>query len=146
MSVLVTGAPFDPAAELAAFGAPGGAGAVVSFSGVVRAEAGRVASLRIEHYPGMTETAITAFGDEAAARFSLSAWRVVHRHGQLAAGDPIMMVITAAPHRVDAFRAAEYLMDWLKSRAPFWKCEIGPDGEARWVDATAEDETALSRW
>ena len=103
-------------------------------------------ALEIEHYPGMTERALSDYGAEAAMRFNLTDWRIVHRHGRLAVGEPIMMVATAARHRRAAFQAADYLMDWLKSRAPFWKREIGPDGAARWVDARASDEDALSRW
>jgi molybdopterin synthase catalytic subunit len=140
--VLVTDAPFEPGAELAAFGAEG-AGAVVSFTGVVRG--GPVQLLEIEHYPGMTESAIAAMVEEARGRFGLSAVRVIHRHGRLRPGEPIMMVLTAAPHRRAAFEAADFLMDWLKSRAPFWKREHGPGGAA-WVEARDEDEAALGRW
>ena len=142
---------FDAGAEANAFtaglaGAKAGAGAVVTFTGLVRDEDGRLTGLEIEHYPGMTERALTDYGAEAAARFGLADWRIVHRHGRLAVGEPIMMVATAARHRHAAFQAADYLMDWLKSRAPFWKREIGHDGAARWVDAKASDEDALSRW
>lgn len=144
MSARVQGEAFDLGAELAGFGA--GAGAVVSFSGLVRDEGGRLVALEIEHYPGMTEKALTAFGEEAARRFHLSDWRIIHRHGRLTVGEPIMMVATAARHRKAAFEGAEYLMDWLKSRAPFWKREITADGPGAWVDARDEDEDALSRW
>ncbi|MFN4102321.1 MAG: molybdenum cofactor biosynthesis protein MoaE, partial [Pararhodobacter sp.] len=94
----------------------------------------------------MTEQALTRYGAEAARRFDLTGWRIVHRHGRLAVGQPIMMVATAARHRRAAFEAADYLMDWLKSRAPFWKREIGRDGSSRWVAARHSDEDALSRW
>ncbi|RDW12560.1 molybdenum cofactor biosynthesis protein MoaE [Paracoccus thiocyanatus] len=144
MAARVQSAPFDLGAELAGFGA--GSGAVVSFSGLVRDEGGRLVALEIEHYPGMTEKALAAYGERAAQRFGLDDWRILHRHGRLAVGEPIMMVATAARHRVAAFQAAEYLMDWLKSRAPFWKREIGRDGPGAWVAARAEDEDALSRW
>ena len=144
MSARVQQQPFDLADELRGFGA--GAGAVVSFTGLVRDEDGRLTGLEIEHYPAMTEAALAAFGAQAAARFGLSDWRVVHRHGQLAAGEAIMMVATAARHRADAFAAAEFLMDWLKSRAPFWKRELTADGPGAWVAAKAEDEDALTRW
>ena len=144
MSARVQQQPFDLAEELRGFGA--GAGAVVSFTGLVRDEGGRLTGLEIEHYPAMTEAALAAFGAQAAARFGLSDWRVVHRHGQLAAGEAIMMVATAARHRADAFAAAEFLMDWLKSRAPFWKRELTADGPGAWVAAKAEDEDALTRW
>jgi molybdopterin synthase catalytic subunit len=141
-TVLVTPDPFDPGAELAAFEA-GGSGAVVTFTGVVRG--GEVRLLEIEHYPGMTESAIAAMVAQARGRFALSAVRVIHRHGHLRPGEPIMMVLTAAPHRRAAFEAADFLMDWLKSRAPFWKREHRDDGAA-WVEARDEDEAALGRW
>lgn len=144
MSARVQTAPFDLAAELAGFGA--GAGAQVTFTGIVRDDSGAMAALEIEHYPGMTEAALNAYGAEAARRFGLTDWRIVHRHGRLEVGAQIMMVATAARHRHAAFQAAEYLMDWLKSRAPFWKREIGHDGTARWVEAKASDEAALDRW
>lgn len=144
MSARVQTAPFDPATELAGFGA--GAGAIVTFTGIVRDDTGAMAALEIEHYPGMTDRALTDYGTAAAARFCLTDWRIVHRHGRLAVGEPIMMVATAARHRQAAFGAADYLMDWLKSRAPFWKREIGHDGAARWVDAKPHDEDALARW
>ncbi|MEM8553551.1 MAG: molybdenum cofactor biosynthesis protein MoaE [Pseudomonadota bacterium] len=143
----VQSAPFDPGAELTAFSAlPQDAGAVVSFTGVVRdSDTGGMVAMEIEHYPGMTERAIGKIRDEAVARWSLEAAVIIHRHGRLTRGEPIMMVATAARHRVAAFEAAEFLMDYLKSRAPFWKKEIGGDGAA-WVDAKDEDEDALSRW
>lgn len=144
MSARVQQQPFDLAEELRGFGA--GAGAVVSFTGLVRDEGGRLTGLEIEHYPAMTEAALADFGAQAAARFGLSDWRVVHRHGQLATGEAIMMVATAARHRADAFAAAEFLMDWLKSRAPFWKRELTADGPGAWVAAKDEDEDALTRW
>lgn len=144
MGVSVQSAAFDPGAELNAFEA-GAAGAVVSFTGVVRdVEAGLI-RLEIEHYPAMTESAIAAMVGEASERFSLSAAHVIHRFGPLSPGESIMMVLTAAPHRADAFAAAEFLMDYLKSRAPFWKKEVTRDGEA-WVAARDEDENALGRW
>lgn len=144
MQVRVETRPFDLSAELDGFGR--GAGAVVTFTGLVRDEGGRLLALEIEHYPGMTEKALLAYGQAAAARFDLDDWRIIHRHGRLQAGEAIMMVATAARHRKAAFEAAEYLMDWLKSRAPFWKREIGPDGPGAWVDARDEDEDALRRW
>lgn len=136
--------PFDLAAEIAGFGA--GAGAQVTFTGLVRDDTGLMAALEIEHYPGMTERALAEYGAEAARRFDLIDWRIIHRHGRLRVGEPIMMVATAARHRAAAFQGADYLMDWLKSRAPFWKREIGHDGDARWVAAKASDEQALDRW
>ncbi|AXC48786.1 molybdenum cofactor biosynthesis protein MoaE [Paracoccus suum] len=144
MSARVQSQPFDPAAELAGFGA--GAGAVVTFTGLVRSEDGRLIALEIEHYPAMTERALADFGAAAAERFGLTDWRIVHRYGRIAVGEPIMMVATAARHRRAAFDAADYLMDWLKSRAPFWKREITADGPGDWVAAKADDEDALGRW
>jgi molybdopterin synthase catalytic subunit len=145
LEVRVAEAAFDPGAELTAFSSgAGGAGAVVSFTGVARADGGAEA-LEIEHYPGMTESAIAAMVAEARERFGLTAVRVIHRHGRIAAGEPIMMVLTASRHRRAAFEAAEFLMDWLKSRAPFWKREHRAEGPA-WVAAKDEDEAALARW
>lgn len=144
--VRVQPAPFDAGAELDAFTRRvSGAGAVVSFSGLVRDVDGGLRHMEIEHYPGMTEAAIAEMVETAIARFGLSDAMVLHRHGRLAPGEAIMMVATAAPHRADAFAAAEYLMDYLKSRAPFWKKEVTAAGEA-WVEATSADEAALSRW
>ena len=146
MRIAVQSAAFDLGAESNAFAAAAsGAGAIVTFTGIVRDNGGQLAAMEIEHYPGMTERAITAIATQAVHRWSLSDALVIHRHGRLAAGEPIMMVATAAPHRADAFAAAEFLMDYLKSRAPFWKKEIGADG-AEWVAAKAEDEAALTRW
>lgn len=146
MKIAVQSAPFDLGAESNAFAAEViGAGAVVTFSGLVRDNQGRIAAMEIEHYPGMTEKALTAIAEEACKRWSLADVLVIHRYGRLMPGEAIMMVATAAPHRADAFAAAEYLMDYLKSRAPFWKKEIGPDG-AEWVAAKDSDEAALTRW
>ena len=146
MRVAVQSAPFDPGAELSAFSAGvQGAGAVVSFTGLVRDEGGRLSAMEIEHYPGMTEKAISAMVEEAARRWALVDALVIHRHGRLGPGEAIMMVATAALHRGEAFAAAEFLMDYLKSRAPFWKKEIGVDG-AEWVAARDADEDALKRW
>ncbi|SEN99584.1 molybdopterin synthase subunit MoaE [Gemmobacter aquatilis] len=122
-----------------------GAGAVVTFIGLVRDNGGRLSAMEIEHYPGMTERAIAAIMEEAKARWSLADAMVIHRHGRLGPDEPIMMVATAAIHRADAFAAAEFLMDYLKSRAPFWKKEIGADG-TEWVAAKDSDEAALTRW
>lgn len=144
MAARLQTAPFDSAAELAGFGA--GAGAVVTFTGIVRDDTGRLAALELEHYPAMTARCLDDFGSLAATRFDLTDWLIVHRHGRLAVGEAIMMVATAARHRRAAFEAAEYLMDWLKSRAPFWKREIGRDGRAEWVAARQSDEEALGRW
>jgi molybdopterin synthase catalytic subunit len=137
---------FDAGAELNAFTAGAtGAGAVVSFTGIVRDASAKLKAMEIEHYPGMTEAAISALMEEARLRWQLTDALVIHRHGSLVPGAPIMMVATAAPHRAAAFQAAEFLMDYLKSRAPFWKKEVGLDGTT-WVAAKDEDETALTRW
>lgn len=146
MTVRVQQEPFDAGTELTRFMAGvSGAGAVVSFTGIVRDTEGRLTAMEIEHYPGMTERAIAAILAEARARWALADALVIHRHGRLAVAEPIMMVATASAHRADAFAAADFLMDYLKSRAPFWKKEIGADG-AEWVAAQAADEAALSRW
>ena len=145
MRIVVQEAGFDLGDEARAFAAgAAGAGAVVTFTGVVRGD-GNMAAMEIEHYPGMTEKAITAIVAQAMVRWALADALVIHRHGRLVVGEPIMMVATAARHRADAFAAAEFLMDYLKSRAPFWKKEIGADGAA-WVAARDEDEAALTRW
>ncbi|MFE3838270.1 molybdenum cofactor biosynthesis protein MoaE [Pseudogemmobacter sonorensis] len=146
MRVILQPEPFDAGAALSDFSAGlHAAGAVVSFSGLVRGEGGRLVAMEIEHYPGMTEKALAAIAAQARARWSLEDALVIHRHGRLRVGETIMMVATAAPHRAAAFEAAAFLMDYLKSRAPFWKKEIGPDG-ATWVAARESDEAALRRW
>lgn len=146
MRIVVQEGIFDPGLETASFGrGRRDVGAVVTFTGIVRDDSGKMLALEIEHYPGMTESAITAIAEQAAERWNLADCLVIHRHGRLEIGAPIMMVATAARHRGDAFAAAEFLMDYLKSRAPFWKKEIGPEGTA-WVDAKDSDEDALRRW
>ena len=146
MRVSVQAEPFDIGAEVAAFSDRAkGAGAVVTFSGLVRDVAGGLQMMEIEHYPGMTDRALRDFAQSAVDRFGLQDALVIHRYGPLRPGDTIMMVATAARHRKDAFDAAEYLMDYLKSRAPFWKRQITADG-SEWVAARDEDEDALSRW
>lgn len=146
MQLSVQEAAFDLGAEANRFANDiKGAGAIVTFTGVVRDNGGQLTAMEIEHYPGMTEKAISAIMEEALARWSLADALVIHRYGVLTAGEPIMMVATAAPHRGDAFAAAEFLMDYLKSRAPFWKKEISAAG-ADWVAAKESDEAALTRW
>lgn len=146
MRIAVQAAPFDQGAEVQAFTAGArGAGAVVSFTGLVRNDGGTLSGMEIEHYPGMTEKAIRGIAEEAVSRWALVDALVIHRYGSLAPGEAIMMVATAAPHRADAFAAAEFLMDYLKSRAPFWKKELGAGGAA-WVAAKGTDEDALKRW
>lgn len=140
-------AAFDFGAEAAAFAArQRGMGAVVTFTGIVRdLPGGGLEAMEIEHYPGMTEKAIEKIAREAAERWQTGDILVIHRHGRLAPEEMIMMVATSAPHRADAFQAADFLMDFLKSRAPFWKKEIAAEGTG-WVAAKAEDEDALDRW
>jgi molybdopterin synthase catalytic subunit len=122
-------------------------GAVVTFTGICRdADAGApVAAMTLEHYPGMAEAEITRHVEEAEERWPLVGVTVIHRYGRLVPGDNIVLVVTAASHRGDAFAAAEFLMDYLKTRAPFWKKEERPDG-ASWVDAKSTDDAAAERW
>ncbi|WP_208348032.1 molybdopterin synthase catalytic subunit MoaE [Pseudaestuariivita rosea] len=147
MTVRVQEAPFDLGAEVSQFtNTSHDVGAVVTFTGIVRDLTTRdLAVMEIEHYPGMTEKALQKIVDQANERWSLADVLVIHRYGKMAPGDQIMMVATASAHRQDAFEAAQFLMDYLKSRAPFWKKEITQDGET-WVESKAQDEDALSRW
>jgi len=148
-SVLVSEAPIALAEELARF-APGDgeAGGLGLFLGLVRGEAGgkALAALSLEHYPGMTERAIGGILEEARARWPLLGGRVVHRVGRLAPGEPIVLAIATAAHRAPALAATHFLIDWLKTRAPFWKKEIYADGSEAWVAARAEDEEMAARW
>lgn len=146
MRVVVQAEPFDYAAEVDRF-ASGRCdmGALVCFAGVVRDTDNTLSMMEIEHYPGMTEKALIKIAQEAKDRWSLGDVLVIHRFGKLTPGEKIMMVATAAPHRAAAFAAADFLMDYLKSRAPFWKKELSA-GRADWVDAKQSDEAALSRW
>lgn len=139
---------FDLGAETAALrDGDGGIGAVVSFVGTVRdASHGQaVSAMELEHYPGMTETAIEAMIDAAFQRFDIRAAQVIHRIGRLKARDQIVLVLVASAHRGQAFQACEFLMDYLKTQAPFWKKEYTPGG-AHWVDARTADDAALARW
>ena len=145
--VRIQSEPFDAGAEIASLSlGRHDIGAVVSFSGICRDEAGLLDALEIEHYPGMAEAEISRIAAEAAERWPVTAITVIHRHGRIAAGDTIVLVITASQHRQAAFAAAEFLMDFLKSRAPFWKKEHRVDGSSGdWVDAKETDENALTR-
>jgi molybdopterin synthase catalytic subunit len=139
---------FDLGAEVARLRAgDGGVGAVASFIGTVRerSDGQTVRAMELEHYPGMTEAAIEAMIDQALARFDIRAARVVHRVGLLQAGEQIVLVAVSSAHRGDAFQACEFLMDYLKTQAPFWKKETTPEG-AHWVDARVTDDQALARW
>ena len=146
--VSVQAEDFDLSAEVAALRAgDAGVGAVAAFVGTVRDrnDGAGVASLELEHYPGMTEASIEAMIDEAMRRFEIRAARVVHRIGRLAPMDQIVLVAVTSSHRGQAFRACEFLMDYLKTQAPFWKKEAG-EGGSRWVDARVSDDEALARW
>ena len=147
MRVVVQEQPFDIGAETTAFAAGHKEmGAIVTFTGIVRdLPNDPLHAMEIEHYPGMTEAALTEIAQTAIDRWTLGDALVIHRYGRLVPGEMIMMVATASKHRKDAFEAAEYLMDYLKSRAPFWKREITDIGES-WVASKAEDEDALTRW
>jgi molybdopterin synthase catalytic subunit len=139
---------FDLGVETAALRLEdGGVGAVVGFVGTVREHSGgqAVSRMELEHYPGMTEAAIEAMVDEAFARFDIRAAKVIHRVGTLQARDQIVLVLVTSAHRGQAFQACEYLMDYLKTQAPFWKKEHTPQG-AHWVDARVADDLALARW
>jgi molybdopterin synthase catalytic subunit len=141
-------ADFDAADEVAALTRGRiDIGAVVTFTGICRgSEAGApVAAMTLEHYPGMAEAEIARHVEEAQSRWPLLGVTVIHRFGRMLPGDNIVLVVTAASHRGDAFEAAEFLMDYLKTRAPFWKREERPDG-AQWVDAKAADDNAVGRW
>ena len=144
--ISLTDQGFDPGPLLSGF-CRGRAetGAVASFTGLARAEGGETKILELEAYPGFTETQIGAFAETARTRFDLQDLMIVHRIGQIAPGEPIVFVATAAAHRRAAFEACDYLMDYLKSRAPFWKKEHGPDG-ARWVEPRAQDHDDIARW
>ncbi|MFT4934639.1 MAG: molybdopterin synthase catalytic subunit [Pseudoalteromonas distincta] len=146
MMISLTDQGFDPGPLLSGF-CRGRAetGAVASFTGLARAEGGETTILELEAYPGFTETQIGAFAETARTRFDLQDLMIVHRIGQIAPGEPIVFVATAAAHRRAAFEACDYLMDYLKSRAPFWKKEHGPDG-ARWVEPRAQDHDDIARW
>lgn len=146
--VSIQTADFDLGAEAAALRAgDGGVGAVAAFVGTVRdcSEGSTVSAMELEHYPGMTERAIEAMIDEAQRRFDIRGVRVVHRVGPLALGEQIVLVLVSSAHRGQAFQACEFLMDYLKTQAPFWKKETTPEGN-RWVDARVADDAALARW
>ena len=139
---------FDIASEIAALtGGRTDIGAVVTFSGLCRDEGQTLAALELEHYPGMAEAELGRIGRQALERWPLLGLRIIHRHGKILPGENIVLVITASPHRQAAFEAASFLMDFLKTRAPFWKKEHARDGQpAGWVEAKTRDEEAESRW
>ncbi|WP_373502594.1 molybdenum cofactor biosynthesis protein MoaE [Aestuariivirga sp.] len=139
---------FDIAAEIAALTAGRtDIGAVVTFTGLCRDEGGTLAALELEHYPGMAEAEIRRIADEAAQRWTLDGLVVIHRHGRIKPGGNIVLVVAASRHRHAAFEAASFLMDFLKTRAPFWKKQHTVDGSAsQWVDARVADDAATGRW
>ena len=146
MTVALSERPIDASALLAAFSeGRTETGAVVSFTGLVRSDQGSVEALMLEAYPGFTEPAIAAFAEAARARFSLQDLTIVHRVGRVAPGEAVVFVAAAAAHRRAAFEAADQLMDYLKSRAPFWKKSCGKDGE-RWIEPVAQDYEDAARW
>lgn len=148
LSVSVQEAPFDAGAEIAALSSgDAGVGAVASFVGLVRDrnDGTGVSTLMLEHYPGMTEKALHGIGEEAGRRWSLNGVRIIHRVGTLQPTEAIVFVAVASSHRGEAFAACEFIMDYLKTRAPFWKKEQTPEG-GRWVEARGSDDAAASRW
>jgi molybdopterin synthase catalytic subunit len=147
MAVRIQTQSFDPGTETTLFlQAAAGAGAAVTFTGLVRSDArDPITSLTLECYPELAVAQIGALEAQAIARFGLLRATVIHRYGELRPGEPIVQVMTLAPHRHAAFEAAEFLMDYLKTDAPFWKKEAGPNG-TRWVEHNTADDTAKSRW
>jgi molybdopterin synthase catalytic subunit len=148
MTVRVQAEPFDPGAETAAFAAASAdAGGIASFLGQVRDrhDGTPVLAMTLEHYPGMTERALAEIEAEARRRWPLLDVLVIHRYGRMLPGEPIVLVLTASAHRAAALDACAFLIDWLKTRAPFWKLEETPDGE-RWVAARLDDDAAAARW
>ena len=146
MAVRVQCEDFDLGFEMAVLRAGStNIGALVSFSGLVRDDTGDLQTLELEHYPSMTKKALAEIEAEACRRWNLNATLIIHRYGSLKLGEQIMMVAVASRHRKVAFEAADFLMDFLKSRAPFWKKETGIGG-AEWVDAKEDDEAFLKRW
>ena len=148
--VVIQTEDFDLSAEVARLReGDGGVGAIATFTGTVRdrngGQPGEVSAMELEHYPGMTERSIEAMIDEAHRRFDIRGARVIHRVGPLLPRDQIVLVAVTSAHRGQSFQACEFLMDYLKTQAPFWKKETTPEG-ARWVDARVTDDAALARW
>lgn len=142
--VKVSNEAIDGAVELAPLAKLGG-GAVASFTGIARDDGG-VTAIELEHYPSMTEASLAALADEATARWSLLGMVLIHRVGKIAVGEPIVLVGTAASHRAEALEACAFLIDRLKTDAPFWKKEHRADGSAAWVDAKASDNARAADW
>lgn len=144
--ILVQDAAFDLAAETASLSAGRvDVGGIATFLGVCRGDDG-LSALVLEHYPGMTERAIARIAEQAEARWPLTGCTVIHRTGRILPGEPIVLVLTASTHRTAALEACAFLIDWLKTKAPFWKREEFADRPARWVEAKAEDDRAAERW
>jgi molybdopterin synthase catalytic subunit len=145
--VRIQAADFDVAAEVDLVRKAGDVGAVVTFSGICRDEEGTLTALELEHYPGMAEAEITRIAQEAVGRWPLAGLTAIHRFGKIRPGENIVLVVAASKHRRAAFEAADFLMVYLKSRAPFWKKEHRAGGaEGGWVDAKETDEAAAARW
>jgi molybdopterin synthase catalytic subunit len=146
--IRVQAADFDPGTELSALQAAAPeAGAIGSFIGIVRSNSAKpIVAMTLEHYPAMTEAAIATIAHEAENRFNLLACSVLHRFGRLLPGDRIVFVAAAASHRTEALQATQFLIDWLKTKAPFWKREEFPDGSAEWVEALHSDEAQAAKW
>jgi molybdopterin synthase catalytic subunit len=145
-TIRVQEAPFDLAAETAALSAGRvDVGGIASFLGLCRADDG-LAALVLEHYPGMTERALAGIVAEAEARWPLTGCTVIHRVGRILPGEPIVLVLAASRHRTAALEACAFLIDWLKTGAPFWKREEFADGQSRWVEARASDDAATAKW
>jgi molybdopterin synthase catalytic subunit len=142
--VRVTPDDIDIGTELALLEILGG-GAVASFTGIVRGGNGLTA-MSLEHHPTMTQTALEAIADEAAARWPLAGITIIHRYGHLSPGDRIVLTATTSSHRTAALESCAFLIDWLKTKAPFWKKEYFEDGDSRWVDARDTDDAAAARW
>jgi len=149
MAVRVQLEDFDPGREIESVAAGNTAvGGVASFIGLVRdlADGDDIGAMTLEHYPGMTEKMLTEIEAEANRRWPLQGSLIVHRYGRLEPGDRIVLVVTASAHRAAALEACHFLIDWLKTKAPFWKLEETGDGEAKWVDARSSDDAAADRW
>lgn len=144
ISIRIGEADFSVGEELARLEALGG-GAVASFTGIVRGEGG-LASLRLDHYPAMTQQQVARLVDRAMARWSLLGVSIIHRVGEMRPGDRIVFVGTASAHRQPALDACDFLIDWLKSAAPFWKKESFADGTAHWIEPREQDTASLERW
>jgi molybdopterin synthase catalytic subunit len=147
-TIRIQSEPFDAAAETAALAmGRGDIGATVAFTGFCRDEGGRLSALELEHYPGMAETEMARMAGEAEARWPLLGITIIHRYGLIRPGEPIVLVLAASAHRRAAFEAAEFMMDYLKTGAPFWKREHLKDGTTgAWVEAKGSDDAAMERW